>query len=411
MHDPHNEDPHLHPDEDEFAEYEEVPEQGFMERYRGLIGWGLFGLAFIVFGFYKLMDLFSSPKATEAAPTKIEKKVLVTKPAPLEKRNAIAPITLKPAKAGPTPPATTAPVALMGQPQKAIVTPTQAASASPPVAPTTTTPQPTAATKIINKLEEALPKKTSVQPAAMSPMPKSVEKPVGTAMSGALVMKPVVPQKTTTAAAKPTPAVPAPLASQPVKPAAAAAMIAPVSAAAPAKPAVAASTAVAPVAIERKLTEVEQSVAKQQKTLENQKEMSQKQLQEIRDELTIVSKDIGSIKMMLRAKAQAQKMGPITKAKRIKKPARLLVKKKEPPHHRRALREKIFIHPRVPTQTFYVEAVVPGRAWLQGSDGETISVSIGSYLEGYGRVTRIDEDRGVVATSSGHVIPYGIHAQ
>ncbi len=56
---------------------------------------------------------------------------------------------------------------------------------------------------------------------------------------------------------------------------------------------------------------------------------------------------------------------------------------------------------------YYIKAIVPGRAWVLGSNGTAQSVSVGDNLPQYGRVSAINADSGVVMTSSGKVIEYG----
>lgn len=50
-----------------------------------------------------------------------------------------------------------------------------------------------------------------------------------------------------------------------------------------------------------------------------------------------------------------------------------------------------------------LRAVVPGRAWLMDSKGDTTSVAVGDSLPYYGKVLSIDADAGTVTTSSGYV--------
>jgi len=50
-----------------------------------------------------------------------------------------------------------------------------------------------------------------------------------------------------------------------------------------------------------------------------------------------------------------------------------------------------------------LSAVMPNRAWLQNSKGSTIAVTVGSQLQGYGSVTKIDSENNKVYTSSGYV--------
>lgn len=60
-----------------------------------------------------------------------------------------------------------------------------------------------------------------------------------------------------------------------------------------------------------------------------------------------------------------------------------------------------------PKPLYFVQAVIPGRAWLISSDGmHTVSVRVGSDLSGYGSVQAIDSEIGRVLTSSGRVIKF-----
>lgn len=56
--------------------------------------------------------------------------------------------------------------------------------------------------------------------------------------------------------------------------------------------------------------------------------------------------------------------------------------------------------------SYSIQAMVPGRAWLIGADGGTITVAVGDYLVGYGKVVAINPLRGTVSTSNGAIIKY-----
>ena len=65
----------------------------------------------------------------------------------------------------------------------------------------------------------------------------------------------------------------------------------------------------------------------------------------------------------------------------------------------------------LPRPPFYsVRAVVPGRAWLQVKRNRRIvhliTVKVGDFLPGYGRVQAISARRGMVWTSWGNIIKY-----
>ncbi len=55
---------------------------------------------------------------------------------------------------------------------------------------------------------------------------------------------------------------------------------------------------------------------------------------------------------------------------------------------------------------YYIQAVIPGRAWLIGTNGSTLTVREGTKISGYGVVKLIDPLEGRVVTSSGQVIRF-----
>jgi len=66
------------------------------------------------------------------------------------------------------------------------------------------------------------------------------------------------------------------------------------------------------------------------------------------------------------------------------------------------VRPKMLVRPLV----YYIQAVIPGRAWLIGSNGSTITVREGTKVAGYGTVKLIDSLQGRILTSSGHIIRF-----
>ncbi|MBY0544694.1 MAG: hypothetical protein K2Q14_04005 [Gammaproteobacteria bacterium] len=57
---------------------------------------------------------------------------------------------------------------------------------------------------------------------------------------------------------------------------------------------------------------------------------------------------------------------------------------------------------------YYVQAIIPGRAWLKNSNGQIITVAPGDAIPGYGTVAAIDAQNGVVIMSTGSKIVFGI---
>lgn len=60
----------------------------------------------------------------------------------------------------------------------------------------------------------------------------------------------------------------------------------------------------------------------------------------------------------------------------------------------------------IPAVSYYIQALIPGRAWLTVSNGSTLTIKEGSFLAGYGQVKSIDADKGIILTSSGKVIRF-----
>ncbi len=75
------------------------------------------------------------------------------------------------------------------------------------------------------------------------------------------------------------------------------------------------------------------------------------------------------------------------------------LKPKKPAMAKKLTKAPIKVH-------YNLRAVIPGRAWILGSDGSSVSVAVGSKINQYGTVQRIDPDNGLVVTSSGKVIGF-----
>lgn len=72
--------------------------------------------------------------------------------------------------------------------------------------------------------------------------------------------------------------------------------------------------------------------------------------------------------------------------------------------------KKSLVHRNIaPRILYHLKAIVPGLAWLEGSDGRTMAVRVGDKLEGYGIVSLIEVKQGMVITSGGSVIQYGMN--
>lgn len=56
---------------------------------------------------------------------------------------------------------------------------------------------------------------------------------------------------------------------------------------------------------------------------------------------------------------------------------------------------------------YFVKSLIQGRAWLETGDGKLITVKVGDELTGYGKITEISVQDGLVKTSSKTDIKYG----
>lgn len=56
---------------------------------------------------------------------------------------------------------------------------------------------------------------------------------------------------------------------------------------------------------------------------------------------------------------------------------------------------------------YHLRAVVPDRAWITTGNGQTLTVTVGDPVSGYGKVTAIDSQQGLIMTTSGRKIQYG----
>lgn len=88
-------------------------------------------------------------------------------------------------------------------------------------------------------------------------------------------------------------------------------------------------------------------------------------------------------------------------AQEVKNQQGMLMKLKQKPKKQRIKRGLKSSKP-----VYYIQAAIPGRAWLKSTKGITITVVEGTMVKGYGRVKVIDPHQGQVVLSSGRVIKF-----
>lgn len=60
----------------------------------------------------------------------------------------------------------------------------------------------------------------------------------------------------------------------------------------------------------------------------------------------------------------------------------------------------------IPRMQYFIQAIIPGRAWLIASNGSTMTVREGTKIPGYGMVIMIDAIQGLVKMSHGTVFKF-----
>lgn len=80
----------------------------------------------------------------------------------------------------------------------------------------------------------------------------------------------------------------------------------------------------------------------------------------------------------------------------------VLMERTKPKPIRRAMPPRQFHQANI----YYINAVIPGRAWLIGTNGSTLTIREGTKIAGYGVVKLIDSMEGRILTSSGRVIRF-----
>jgi len=149
--------------------------------------------------------------------------------------------------------------------------------------------------------------------------------------------------------------------------------------------------------LKRQVTTLEQTVIQNRQTqenLQNQIGGISSAISEIQSNIAMLTQQVNTIAQKSEAEAKLkEKAEAARKAEEAKKAAKKAFyekKKKE----------------KVSYATYYIRAMIQGRAWLVGSNDAAFTISTGDQLPGYGQIQNIDPDKGIVMTSSGRMINY-----
>lgn len=342
-------------------EYSDFEEQGFFQRYKSLFIWAILGAILVIFTVYQLISLFETPEEkTTDLPTEIQ----ATKTTPV-------PVKPTPAPKASQPMVPAAPPAAPAPPPAAPAMPTTPTLPSMPTASTNST-MPAAASAAAAMTSSA---KSVVMPAtpALAPAAKSAPSAAVTATP----TKPVIP-----------PVLPSVSAPQSITMKA---------------PAPAANTGSNNSDLTEQLADIEDDLSAQQRLISSQQTMTASQMKEMHKQLQAMNNTLQSLRSAVK-----QRPAPVVK----------VVHEKHhdvAPHHKAApkampMDANLTADTANMSYNYYVKAIVPGRAWIQMDGDQTMSVAEGDTVPGYGRITKIDAEHGMVATSSGRMIPFGISA-
>ncbi|CAM2747793.1 Component of the Dot/Icm secretion system [Legionella steigerwaltii] len=130
--------------------------------------------------------------------------------------------------------------------------------------------------------------------------------------------------------------------------------------------------------------------------------------QTVQSEVSSMSQQVGNVNNNVNAlNAQITKLNQMiselnTQVAKQSEVINILMERTKPKPVKRVVR----VHTVTPQINYYINAVIPGRAWLIGTNGSTLTVREGTKIAGYGTVRLIDSMQGRVLTSSGRVIRF-----
>lgn len=130
--------------------------------------------------------------------------------------------------------------------------------------------------------------------------------------------------------------------------------------------------------------------------------------QTVQSEVSSMSQQVGNVNNNVNAlNAQITKLNQMitdlnTQVVKQSEVINVLMERTKPKPVKRVVRVRTV----APQIIYYINAVIPGRAWLIGTNGSTLTVREGTKIAGYGTVKLIDSMQGRVLTSSGRVIRF-----
>jgi intracellular multiplication protein IcmG len=137
-------------------------------------------------------------------------------------------------------------------------------------------------------------------------------------------------------------------------------------------------------------------------TIETSQQNLQTQVSSMNEQITNINNNVTNLTTQINRLSQAI-TDLTTQLNKQSEEINLLMVRTKPKRIRRVVRPFIF---REELSIYYINAVIPGRAWLISTNGSTLTVREGTKIPGYGVVRLIDSMEGRILTSSGRVIKF-----
>lgn len=140
--------------------------------------------------------------------------------------------------------------------------------------------------------------------------------------------------------------------------------------------------------LEQRLSVLEsnqQNVVSEIETIKNKLQTLSSSLEQLPNKLNEVAQSMANL--TLQVEQQSKEIAVLTVRPKPVVKRRLVIKTPPLPH-------------------YFIQAVIPGRAWLIAQNGSTITVREGTRVPGYGVIKLIDSSSGRIITSSGKIIQF-----
>lgn len=167
----------------------------------------------------------------------------------------------------------------------------------------------------------------------------------------------------------------------------------------PIQPQIQPVTPVAPPQVQPTVSEDNSQITQRLSALELSQQNLRSEMDSMNSQLATINSNINDLTTKLTQLNQSLTVIVAKVEEQSKQIAVCTVHAKPKPVHKIVIR-------RPPPPSYFIQAVIPGRAWLIAQNGSTITVREGTQIAGYGVVKLIDSSQGRIITSSGRIIRF-----